>query len=34
MKKKRIGIVNNHDLREAMAMMIQFTDQFESLLEL
>ena len=28
--KKRIGIVeDNRDLREAMAMMIQFTDQFE-----
>jgi NarL family two-component system response regulator LiaR len=28
--KKRIGIVeDNHDLREAMAMMIQYTDQFE-----
>lgn len=28
--KKRIGIVeDNHDLREALCMMIQFTDQYE-----
>jgi DNA-binding NarL/FixJ family response regulator len=29
MKKKNWIVEDNRDLREAMAMMIQFTDQFE-----